>query len=36
MADAGFRSLVVPLHADHVAGIRPALLWMQAGALAAP
>ncbi len=34
MADAGFRSLVVPLHADHVASIRPTLLWMQAGALA--
>ncbi len=33
MAEAGFRSLVVPLHADHVAAIRPALLWMQAGAL---
>ncbi len=33
MADAGFRSVVVPLHADHVAAIRPALLWMQAGAL---
>jgi predicted permease len=32
MADAGFRSPVVPLHVDHVAGIRPALLWMQAGA----
>ena len=34
MADAGFRSVVAPLHADHVAGIRPALLWMQAGAFA--
>lgn len=34
MADAGFRSLVVPLHADHVASIRPTLLLMQAGALA--
>ena len=34
MADAGFRSLVVPLHADHVAAIRPTLLVMQAGALA--
>ena len=33
MADAGFRSLVVPLHADHVAAIRPTLLLMQAGAL---
>ena len=34
MADAGFRSVVVPLHADHVAAIRPVLLWMQAGAFA--
>jgi predicted permease len=34
MADAGFRSVAAPLHADHVASIRPALLWMQAGALA--
>lgn len=34
MADAGFRSLVVPLHADHVAAIRPTLLLIQAGALA--
>ena len=33
MADAGFRSLVVPLRADHVASIRPTLLLMQAGAL---
>lgn len=33
MADAGFRSLVVPLHADHVAAIRPTLLLTQAGAL---
>jgi predicted permease len=33
MADAGFRSLVVPLHADHVAAIRPMLLLLQAGAL---
>jgi predicted permease len=33
MADAGFRSLVVPLHADHVAAIRPTLLLLQAGAL---
>jgi predicted permease len=33
MADAGFRSVVAPLHADHVRAIRPALLWMQAGAL---
>ncbi len=34
MADAGFRSLVVPLHADHVAAIRPTLLLLQAGVLA--
>lgn len=34
MAEAGFRSVVAPLHADHVRTIRPALLWMQAGALA--
>src|ERR1700693_4385395 len=34
LADAGFRSVVAPLHADHVASIRPALLWMQAGAFA--
>jgi predicted permease len=33
MADAGFRSLVVPLHADHVAAIKPTLLLLQAGAL---
>ena len=33
MADAGFRSIVVPLHADHVAAIRPMLLLVQAGAL---
>ena len=31
MADAGFRSLVVPLHAEHVRSIRPTLLLMQAG-----
>jgi predicted permease len=31
MADAGFRSLVVPLHADHVAAIRPTLLLLQTG-----
>ena len=35
MADAGFRSVVVPLQRDHVASIRPTLLWMQAGALGA-
>ncbi|MGH9632437.1 MAG: FtsX-like permease family protein, partial [Bryobacteraceae bacterium] len=34
LADAGFRSVVVPLHADHVARVRPILLGMQAGALA--
>lgn len=33
MAEAGFRSLVVPLHADHVAAVRPTLLLTQAGAL---
>src|SRR6185295_11310900 len=33
MADAGFRSLVVPLRASHVAAIRPTLLLVQAGAL---
>ncbi len=33
IADAGFRSLVVPLHGDHVASIRPTLLLMQAGVL---
>ena len=34
LSDAGFRSVVVPLRADHVASIRPMLLWMQGGALA--
>lgn len=34
IADAGFHSPVVPLHADYVAGIRPTLLLLQAGALA--
>jgi predicted permease len=34
MADAGFRTLVVPLHADHVAAIRSTLLLLQAGVLA--
>jgi len=34
IADAGFRSLIVPLHADHVAAIRPTLLLLQAAALA--
>lgn len=33
LADAGFRSLVLPLHADYVASIRPALLLLQAGAI---
>jgi predicted permease len=33
MADAGFRSLVLPLHADHVRAIRPTLWLMQGGAL---
>ena len=33
MARAGFRSRVVPLHADHVASIRPVLLLLSAGAL---
>jgi predicted permease len=31
MREAGFRSLVVSLHADHVRSIRPTLLLMQAG-----
>lgn len=31
MTDAGFRSLVVQLHADHVAAVRPTLLLLQAG-----
>jgi len=31
MAAAGFRSLVRPLHAEHVRSIRPTLLLMQAG-----
>src|ERR1051325_5704832 len=31
MAEAGFRSLVVGLHAEHVRSIRPTLLLMQAG-----
>src|SRR5271154_6043993 len=34
IADAGFRSVIVPLHADHVAAIRPTLLLLQAGAMA--
>lgn len=32
MVDAGFRTLVMPLHAEHVAGVRPVLLFVQAGA----
>ncbi len=32
-AEAGFRTIVAPLHADHVASIRPTLLLLQAGAL---
>jgi predicted permease len=31
MAEAGFRSPVLPLHADHVRSIRPTLLLMQGG-----
>jgi predicted permease len=34
MADAGFRSLVVSLHADHVAATRPTLLLLQSCAIA--
>ena len=34
IAAAGFRSIVVSLHADHVAAIRPTLLLLQAGAIA--
>ncbi|HEY2012784.1 MAG TPA: ABC transporter permease, partial [Bryobacteraceae bacterium] len=34
LSEAGFRSVVAPLRADHVASIRPMLLWMQGGALA--
>jgi predicted permease len=33
MAEAGFRSLVLPLHADHVRSIGPTLWLMQGGAL---
>jgi putative ABC transport system permease protein len=33
IAEAGFRSLVLSLRADHVASIRPTLLLMQAGVL---
>ncbi|MFO1449531.1 MAG: ABC transporter permease [Opitutaceae bacterium] len=33
IADAGFRSMVVPLQRDHVRAVRPLLLLLQAGAL---
>ncbi|MBW8869187.1 MAG: ABC transporter permease, partial [Acidobacteriales bacterium] len=33
MAEAGFRSPVIPLHADHVRAIRPTLWLLQGGAL---
>ncbi|HEX4166422.1 MAG TPA: ADOP family duplicated permease, partial [Bryobacteraceae bacterium] len=33
MAEAGFRSVVLSLHADHVSSTRPTLLLLQAGAL---
>jgi putative ABC transport system permease protein len=33
IANAGFHSVVVPLHARHVASIRPVLLLLQAGAM---
>jgi predicted permease len=33
VADAGFRTIVAPLHADHVASVRPTLLLLQAGAM---
>ncbi len=33
MAEAGFRSLVVPMRADHVAAVRPTLLLLEAGVL---
>jgi predicted permease len=33
IADAGFRSVVAPLRADHVAAVRPTLLLLEAGAL---
>jgi predicted permease len=33
IAEAGFRSLAVPLRADHVATVRPMLLLLEAGAL---
>jgi predicted permease len=33
VADSGFRTFVVPFHADHVASVRPTLLLLQASAL---
>jgi predicted permease len=33
MAEAGFRSVVVSLHGDHVAAVRPTLLLLQSGVL---
>jgi predicted permease len=33
IAEAGFRSLVVPMRADHVASVRPTLLLLEAGVL---
>ncbi len=33
VAASGFRTIVAPLHADHVASIRPTLLLLQTGAL---
>jgi predicted permease len=33
VADANFRTIVAPIHADHVASVRPTLLLLQAGAL---
>ncbi len=33
MADAGFQSVIAPLHADHVASIRPFIVLTQAGVL---
>jgi predicted permease len=33
VTEAGFRTIVAPLHADHVASVRPILLLLQAGVL---
>jgi predicted permease len=33
ITDAGFRTIVVPLHSDYVKSVRPVLLLLQAGAL---